>query len=234
MRERAMPSSGNHLLALMTGTDHSLLEPHLVALKLPVRKSLERPHKRIDAVYFPESGFASVVAIQFKKEVEVGLIGREGMSGMSVLLGDNRSTHSTYMQAAGNGHCIPARELRKAMQASETLRNLLLKYVQAFVSQTTQTAICNARSKLSQRLARWLLMAHDRLDHELLPLTHEFLSLMLAVRRPGVTDALAALKKLGVVSNARGKIKVDDRKGLERAAGETYGIPEAEYRRLLG
>src|SRR4051794_35996196 len=109
MRERAMPSSGNHLLALMTATDHSLLEPHLVALKLPVRKSLERPNKRIDAVYFPESGFASVVAIQFKKEVEVGLIGREGMSGMSVLLGDNRSTHSTYMQAAGNGHCIPAR-----------------------------------------------------------------------------------------------------------------------------
>jgi signal transduction histidine kinase len=198
----AMPDGGR-LLALLSADDRSRLQPHLVPLELPVGKHLERPKKRIDAVYFLDSGFASVVAIQFKKDVEVGLIGREGMSGVSVVLGDNRSSHSTYIQAADEGHSIPARELRNAVQASESLRNLLLKYVQAFVSQTTQTAICNAQSKLDQRLARWLLMAHDRIGDDLLPLTHEFLSLMLAVRRPGVTEALAALKKLRLIEVVR-------------------------------
>jgi CRP-like cAMP-binding protein len=119
------------------------------------------------------------------------------------------------------------------MLASQSLRDLLLKFVQAFGVQTAQTAICNAQSKLDQRLARWLLMAHDRIGDDLLPLTHEFLSLMLAVRRPGVTDALTALRKLGLITGARGQVRVLNRKGLERAAGESYGIPEAEYRRLL-
>jgi CRP-like cAMP-binding protein len=228
-----MSSNGNQLLALLSPADYRLLEPTLEAVNLPVKMELERANKRITVVYFPHSGFASVVAIQFKKEVEVGLIGREGMSGLSILLGDNRTAHSTYIQAPGHGQSMPASELRTAMLASQSLRDVLLKYVQAFVAQTMQTAICNAQSNLSQRLARWLLMAHDRIGDDLLPLTHEFLSLMLAVRRPGVTEALAVLKKLGLVSTARGHIRVDDRKGLERAAGECYGIPEAEYRRLL-
>jgi CRP-like cAMP-binding protein len=228
-----MPSSGNQLLALLSVSDRRLIEPHLEAVNLTVKKSLERPNTQIDAVYFPDSGFASVVAIQFKKQTEVGLIGREGMSGLSIVLGNHRSPHSTYIQAAGEGQRIPARELRKAMLASQSLRDILLKYVQAFGVQTTQTAICNAQSKLEQRLARWLLMAHDRIGDDLLPLTHEFLALMLAVRRPGVTDALNALRKLGLVDGARGHVTVLNRKGLERAAGESYGIPEAEYRRLL-
>src|SRR3954469_5573757 len=158
-----MPSNGNQLLALLSATDHDLLEPYLEAVNLPLRMQLEWPNKRITAVYFPESGFASVVAIQFNKEVEVGLIGREGMSGLSIVLGDNRTTHSTYIQAAGDGQSMPASELRTAMLASQSLREVLLKYVQAFVAQTTQTAICNAQSNLTQRLARWLLMAHDRI-----------------------------------------------------------------------
>jgi CRP-like cAMP-binding protein len=228
-----MPSSGNQLLALLSTADHNLIEPHLTGVNLPVRKHLEQPHKRIDAVYFLESGFASVVAIQFKKQVEVGLVGREGMTGLPVVLGNHRSPHSTYIQAAGDGQSIPTGELRKAMLASRSLRDLLLKFVQAFGVQTTQTAICNAQSKLDQRLARWLLMAHDRIGDDLLPLTHEFLSLMLAVRRPGVTDALTALRKLKLITGARGQVRVLNRKGLERAAGESYGIPEAEYRRLL-
>jgi CRP-like cAMP-binding protein len=228
-----MPSSRNQLLALMSIADRSLVEPHLAAVNLRLRKYLERPNKRIDTVYFLENGFASVVAHQFKKDVEVGLIGREGMTGLPIVLGNHRSPHSTYIQAAANGHCIPARELRKAMVASQSLRDLLLKYVQAFGVQTTQTAICNAQSRLDRRLARWLLMAHDRIGSDVLPHTHEFLSLMLAVRRPGVTDAIKSLKRLGLIASARGEIRIRNRKGLERAAGESYGIPEAEYRRLL-
>ena len=134
------------------------------------------------------------MAVQTGKEVEVGLIGREGMTGLPIVLGNHRSPHSTYIQAAGKAKCIPSGELRKATETSQTLRNSLLKYVQAFGVQTTHTAISNAQSRLDKRLARWLLMAHDRIGDDTLPLTHEFLSLMLAVRRAGVTTALNALR----------------------------------------
>ena len=108
------------------------------------------------------------------------------------------------------------------------------EFVQAFGVQTTHTAICNAQSRLDVRLACWLLMAHDRIADDTLPLTHEFLSLMLGVRRAVVTEALNTLRKEGLISYRRGQIAVKDRKGIERTAGEAYGTPEAEYRRLIG
>jgi CRP-like cAMP-binding protein len=230
-----MANSSNHLLASLATGDFALLEPHLKSVPLKLRKGIEKPNRRIEEIYFPESGFVSVVAVQSKEtQVEVGLIGREGMTGLPVVLGDDRTPHSTYVQAAGEGQCIPALELASALGASRSLRDLLLKYVQAFGVQTAQTAICNAQSRLDQRLARWLLMAHDRLGTNLLPLTHEFLSLMLGVRRAGVTEALQALKTRALIAVGRGQTTVRDRKGLERIAGGAYGIPEAEYRRLLG
>src|SRR5260370_27302609 len=120
------------------------------------------------------------------------------------------------------GKCISATELRKATQTSVSPRDSLLKFVQAFGVQTTHTAICNAQSRLDVRLARWLLMAHDRIGDDTLTLTHAFLSLMLGVRRPGVTEALHALREQGLISYRRGQITVKNRKGLERAAGEAY------------
>jgi CRP-like cAMP-binding protein len=228
-------SSDNRLLASLSTDDFDLLAPHLESVTLGLRKSLETPNKRIDAVYFPEEGFASVVAVQSKgKQVEVGLIGREGMTGLSIVLGNHRSPLSTYIQAPGKGKCISATELRKATRTSLSLRDSLLKFVQAFGVQTAHTAICNAQSRLDARLARWLLMAHDRIGDDTLPLTHEFLSLMLGVRRAGVTEALHALRGQGLISYGRGQIAVKDRKGMERTAGEAYGTPEAEYRRLIG
>jgi CRP-like cAMP-binding protein len=230
-----MPSSRNRLLASLSTDDFNLLGPHLESVTLGLRKHLERPNRRIDAVYFPEEGFASVVAVQSNgKQVEVGLIGREGMTGLPIVLGNHRSPHATYVQAPGKGQCIPAAELRTATQTSVSLRDSLLKFVQAFGVQTTHTAICNVQSRLDVRLARWLLMAHDRIGDDTLTLTHEFLSLMLGVRRPGVTEALHALRKEGLISYGRGQITVKNRKGMERIAGEAYGTPEAEYRRLIG
>ena len=230
-----MPSSENRLLASLSTDDFDLLGARLEPVTLGLRKYLERPNRRIDAVYFPEEGFASVVAVQSNgKQVEVGLIGREGMTGLPIVLGNHRSPHATYIQAAGTGKCIPAAELRKAIQNSPTLRDSFLRFVQAFGVQTTHTAVCNAQSRLDVRLARWLLMAHDRIGDDTLPITHEFLSLMLGVRRPGVTEALHALRERGLISYGRGQIRVKDRKGLQRAAGEAYGVPEAEYRRLIG
>jgi CRP-like cAMP-binding protein len=229
-----LPSSANQLLASLSTNDFDLLEANLKPVNLALRKSLEKPNKQIDAVYFPNSGFASIVAIQFKKQVEVGLVGREGMTGLPIVLGNHRSPHSTYIQAAGMGHCIPATDLREALEQSPSLRKSLLKYVQAFGVQTAHTAACNAQSNMDQRLARWLLMAHDRMAGDMLPLTHEFLSIMLGVRRAGVTLAVHALRDQALISCVRGGIKMRDRKGMERYAGESYGTPEAEYRRLIG
>jgi CRP-like cAMP-binding protein len=231
-----MPArSSNKLLASLANDDFDLLEPHLESVTLGLRKSLERPNKRIEAAYFPEAGFASVVAVQSKgKEVEVGLIGREGMTGLPIVFGNHRSPHATYIQAPGTGQCISATELRKATQTSLSLRDSLLKFVQAFGVQTTHTTVSNAQSRLDVRLARWLLMAHDRIGEDTLTLTHEFLSLMLGVRRAGVTEALHTLREQGLISYGRGLITVQDRKGMERKAGEAYGTPEAEYRRLIG
>jgi CRP-like cAMP-binding protein len=230
-----MPSSENRLLASLSTGDFDLLEPHLESVTLGLRKHLERPNRRIEAAYFPEAGFASVVAVQSKgKQAEVGLIGREGMTGLPIVFGNHRSPHATYIQAPGTGKCIAATELRKATRASLSLRDSLLKFVQAFGVQTTHTAVSNAQSRLDVRLARWLLMAHDRIGDDTLPLTHEFLSLMLGVRRAGVTETLHVLRERGLISYGRGQIAVRDRKGLERAAGEAYGVPEAEYRRLIG
>jgi CRP-like cAMP-binding protein len=230
-----MRSSNNRLLASLSTGDFDLLEPHLEAVTLGLRKNLERPNRRIDAVYFPEGGFASVIAVQSNgKQVEVGLIGREGMTDLPIVLGNHSSPHASYVQAPGNGKCIPATELRKATQTSVSLRDSFLKFVQAFGVQTTHIAICNAQSRLDVRLARWLLMARDRIGDDTLPLTHEFLALMLGIRRPGVTEALHALGKRELISYGRGQIAVKNRKGMERMAEEAYGVPEAEYRRLIG
>ncbi len=178
--------SGNRLLSSLSKADFGLLLPDLEAVSLDLKKVLERPNKRIEDVYFPDAGFASVVAVQPKQtKVEVGLIGREGMTGLPVVLGNHKTPHETYIQAAGHGQRINATKLRKAMAASSSLQSLLLKFVQAFMVQTAQTAISNARAKLNERLARWILMADDRIDGSRLPLTHEFLSLMLGVRRAG-------------------------------------------------
>ena len=196
----------NRLLASLSNDDFELLGPHLESVSLELRKHLEKPNRRIDAVYFPEAGFASVVAVQANgKQVEVGLIGREGMTGLPIVLGNHRSPHATYIQSPGSGKCIPATALRNAIQASPSLRDSLLKFVQAFGVQTTHTAVCNAQYKLDVRLARWLLMAHDRIGDDTLQLTHEFLSLMLGVRRPGVTEALHALREKGLIAYGRGQ-----------------------------
>jgi CRP-like cAMP-binding protein len=155
------------------------------------------------------------------------------MSGTTIILGNERSPNSTYIQVAGEGRSIAAKKLRAAMHESRSLHNTLLKYVQAFMSQTAHTAIANAPAKLPERLARWLLMAHDRLPGNRLALTHEFLSLMLAVRRAGVTETVHDLESRGLIEASRGEIIVLNRKGLQKIAGHFYGSPEAEYRRLM-
>jgi CRP-like cAMP-binding protein len=220
----ARASYQNVVLSRLSTPDFKLLEPHLKAVDLPVLKVLERRGRAIKAVYFPETGFASVVA-NGNNPIEVGVIGHEGLTGLTVVLGGDRSEHETFMQAAGHGHSIPVHQFREAMAKSRTLQGSFLRYVQAFLTQTTQTVVANGRSKIEERLARWLLMADDRIDSDELLLTHEFLAMMLAVRRPGVTVALQELERKGVIARKSGRITLLDRDALEQMCNGTYAAP---------
>ena len=171
--------SKSYSLSRLSRADFRLLELHLEAVDLPLRKVLAARNRRVEQVYFIESGLASVVA-NGEQAIEVGIIGREGMTGASVVMGNgDRVPHETYIQMAGHGLRLPAGELRKAVTASTALHHVLLGYVHSFMTQTTQTALANGRSKIEERLARWLLLAHDRVDGDELALTHEFLAVML-------------------------------------------------------
>jgi CRP-like cAMP-binding protein len=228
----------NRLLNALLPSDASVLASRFTEVEMPENMSLEVPQSSVKHVYFPKSGIASAVMDADKSAhshpIEIGLIGREGMTGISIILGDYTSSHSVYMQAAGEGYRLDAEALRDAIDNSRTLHALLLKYVKVFIAQISQTALANARSKIEQRLARWLLMADDRLDGPTLYLRHEFLSIMLGVRRAGVTDAMNALEGRGLIKASRGKIRIVDRNDLAAEANGCYGAAEAEYRRLIG
>ena len=207
----------------------------LSPVDLPLRKSLEAPNKTIDFIYFIESGFASVVANgPDGVNIEVGLIGGEGMTGLAVVLGANRSTNATYIQMAGKGLRMSASGLRAALEKSASLKKTLLQYCYLFMVQASQTALANGHGLLEERLARWLLMAQDRVNSSKLTLTHEFLAIMLGVRRTGVTAVIGVLERKGLVRASRGAITILNRKGLEKVAGGRYGVPEAEFTRLFG
>ena len=218
--------SSNKLLSRLSRDDAQLLEPHLQTVDLPLRKQLHTAKRRVEDVYFVERGVASIVA-NGSHPVEVGMIGREGMTGTSVLLGSSdRAPYDIYMQIAGEGQKLPADHLREAIAQSPTLHQILLRYVHVFIIQATQTALANARGKIEERLARWLLMVHDRIDGDELTLTHEFLSIMLGVRRSGVTTALHELERKGLIEHRRSFIAIIDRKGLEESSNGTYIRPE--------
>ena len=169
----------NRLLAALLPADLELLQPHLRHVAMKVFKDMERPNRRIDTVYFLWSPASHRLSPSkpMRQRLKSGLLAAR-MTGIAVVLGDDQSPHSTYIQVAGDALRIPAMELRKAMDASVSLRNSLLKFVQAFMVQTSHTAIANARAHIDRRLARWILMAHDRTCDDTLPMTHEFLALM--------------------------------------------------------
>jgi CRP-like cAMP-binding protein len=222
----------NKLLAALSSDDFALLEARLEPLTLKSKQMLEPANKAIKHNYFIASGLASVIAIgRNGHRLEVGIIGREGMTGLPVVLGNDRSPNETFIQVEGSGARVAADDLRQAMRQSASLSRVLLNFVNAFLIQTSHTALSNGTATIEERLARWLLMAQDRLDGDKVPLTHEFLSLMLGVRRAGVTGALNQLDRKGVIRLCRGRIEIVDRDGLINSANGSYGIPEAMARR---
>src|SRR5215207_9926901 len=192
MRERAMAylqqaAVRNRLLSGLTPEGFGLLQPHLEPMPLDLRQWLIEAGEPIQHVYFPEHGIVSIVADTSEGRIEVGLIGPEGMAGLPVVLGIERSPHSYLVQAAGEALRVPAPDLRTALRQSPSLHAGFLRYAHALMVQTAQTAYANAGFTIEARLARWILMTDDRLERDELPLTHDFLSMMLGVCRPGVT-----------------------------------------------
>jgi CRP-like cAMP-binding protein len=225
----------NRILASLSAKDAALLQPLLSPVDLPLRRLLEAPNRRIDQVYFLESGLASIVATGGgNRSIEIGIIGSEGMTGLSLLMATDRSPNETFIQSSGKGLRIAAADLRGAMDQSRTLRDRLLRYAHTLTVQMGFTALANGRYKLEERLARWLLMAQDRSAGDDISLTHEFLAVMLGTRRPGITTALNELEKIDVIESRRGMVTVRDRAALEETANGSYGAAEAEYARLFG
>jgi len=225
----------NGILAGLSKDDAALLKPFLAPVDLPVRKLLEGRNRRIEYVYFLDSGLASVVASGgTDHSVEIAIIGREGMTGLPILLSTDRSPHETFMQDAGTGRRISVHDLHSAMAQSTTLRDRLLQFAHTISVQMGFTALANGRYKLEERLARWLLMALDRSDGDSVTLTHEFLAVMLGTRRPGITTALSELEKSNFVKPRRGSVTILSREALEETANGCYGGSEAEYGRLFG
>jgi len=234
-----MPTEDNHyrneLLKSLEPSDLALLFPHLEFVDLDIPYQIEKAHAPVDYVVFLESGLASIVArLPGGRDIEVGIAGREGMTGAVVVLGGEQSPNMTFMQVSGTGYRIAPAALQAAIDTSPTLRAKLLAYVQAFIAQMSSTVLANGHSKLEERLARWLLMVHDRMDGNTISLTHEFLAIMLGVRRPGITVALHILEGKGFVRANRGQITILNRRGLIEEANGSYGAAEQEYQRLLG
>jgi CRP-like cAMP-binding protein len=226
--------TSNRILMDLSDEDYVLLNGHLSRVDLPLRRKLELSNRHIEHVYFMESGFASVVANGSGDDaIEVALIGREGVTGVPVIMGADRWPNETFIQSAAIAKRIPAETLADVIKQSETLHQTLLTYCHTFLVQISQTALSNGRGKIEQRLARWLCMAHDRSDGNELGLTHEFLALTLGVRRPGVTLALEQLARDGLIRLKRGRITIANRRLLELRTNGAYGRAEIEFDRLF-
>ena len=225
----------NRLLAALRDADLESLRPHLERVDLDVHQILEQAGDVITHVHFIESGVISIVGMtEPNHRIEVGMIGYEGATGIDIVLGNDRSPNDFLVQSAGSALRISASSLRTIVRNRRPLAGTLLSYVHAFMVQGSQTALANGRGRLDERLARWLLMWHDRIGNHEFETTHELLSLLLGVRRQGVTVALHELEGRGLIRSLRGRIRIVDRAGLQRAAGGFYGIPEVEYERLIG
>ncbi|MBX5179843.1 Crp/Fnr family transcriptional regulator [Rhizobium lentis] len=204
-------------------------------IELPARHVLVEADQPNEYVYFIEGGLASMVAANGDDEaVEVGHIGHDGMSGLHVLLRTDTTPNRTFVQVAGSGVQVSVKSFKQVLAEFPVANELFLKYMHCCDIQLAQSALANGRYNMHERLARWLLMCHDRLNGSDLPLTHELLAIMLGVRRAGVTNELHVIEGLRAIRSTRANVRILDRDRLEEIAAGCYGVPEREYQRLIG
>lgn len=225
----------NRLLALLPQGERVAAEPHLESLVLEKDFCLAAADCDISHVYFLDEGIGSMVVVSPEgNRAEAGMFGSEGFAPVPPAVLSRRSLHEVIIQSAGSGHRIEVPALWGLMQSCPTLISLMARASHNLATQVSYTALSNAVHQVDERLARWLLMAHDRVHADELTITHEYISLMLAVRRPSVTTALHILEGNRFIHSERGVITIRNRKALEEFAHDAYGKPEEEYRHLFG
>ena len=215
----------NMVLATLAARDFELLRPHLIPVELKRNAILHDTNKPVEAVHFIESGVISRVArTQQDGPVEVAMVGRFGFVGVSVVLGTTGALQRTVVQVPGLALRIDAKDLQRIMLESPAIKDHLLRYVQLLLMLKAQVSLCNARHEIDKRVARWMLLARERIGSDQLPVTHDLLASMLGVRRPGVSEALASLESDNVVQRSRGALHIVDVERLRQKSCECYKI----------
>jgi CRP-like cAMP-binding protein len=223
----------NRLLAALAEEELDQLLPVLESVPLVDGMPIYEPNTPISEVYFPISGIVSLVSEMREGTVEVGTVGREGMTGLPLVLHATTMPSRAFVQVPGHAYRMRGADLLTALRRSSRIERLVYRYALALFDQAAQHAACNRLHALEERCARWLLMTHDRVDGDVLPLKQQFLAEMLGVHRPAVTIAAGALQKAGVIRYTRGKVTVLDRKALEEASCECYSIISRRAAELL-
>jgi CRP-like cAMP-binding protein len=230
----SLPRPRNLILAQLPNTEYEALAKFLLPVDLPLEMRLSEPNEPIEYIYFLNSGLISTDALTEKGEsVEVGVIGREGFSGLPALLDQPQMSHSVMMQGVGEGLRIRSSILRDQFVKGGMLQRLIHAFAYLQLVQVSQSVLCNRMHEVDARLARWLLTSADRMESESLNLTQEFLAQMLGVQRSTVTVAAGDLQRAGMIGYSRGKIHIVDRANLARTACECYQIVRASYQRVL-
>lgn len=225
----------NAILAELPPEEREALAHHLVPVELAHRLKIAVQGRVPERVYFPDSGIISLVGgVRGDLPVELGIVGREGIGNLSALLGSAPSPFDGVVQASGQGLAIATEHATAAVERMPGLNRLVRRYAHAFLLQSSGTAVSHARASIGPKLARWLLMARDRLDDDHMPLTHEFLATMLAVYRPSVTLALSDFEARGWIKRGRGNIVLKDREALLAEAGSFYAPFDGSDSAALG
>ena len=238
-RDRSAAQDGtapprNRLLATLPPAVLERIRPLLQPQSFRYREVMMPADTPMDAVVFPETGWTSLmVTLLDGAGAEVGLVGREGMVGLPLLLGTDRMPLEVQWQSDGTALRLEAAAFRALLEESEPFRTLLLRYAMAHTTQVSLIAACNVRHSVEQRLGRWMLMAHDRAEADQFSMTHDQLSVILGVRRAGITVAVGALQRAGAIRSGGGRVTVLSRRVLKEAACECYGSAKREYTRLL-
>jgi CRP-like cAMP-binding protein len=224
----------NDLMASMPADEWSRIAPDLEVVELPLGKVLYESGGSMSHVYFPSTAIVSLLYVmEDGASAEIAVVGHEGVVGISLFMGGETTPSRAVVQSAGWGYRLRARSIKDEFNRSGPLMHVLLRYTQALITQMAQTAVCNRHHSLDQQLCRWLLLSLDRLNGNELVMTQELIANMLGVRREGVTEAALKLQRLGMISYARGHIKVLDRPALEARVCECYSVVKKEYDRLL-
>ncbi|HEY3674703.1 MAG TPA: Crp/Fnr family transcriptional regulator [Candidatus Tumulicola sp.] len=228
-------SKGNLFLDNLSPNAMDAIRPSLVPIALEHGEIVDQPGKPFDRVVFPINSIVSVVLDMADGDTaEVGIVGREGMTGLSIVLGQSTAQHRTIVQLPDGAACMPVPDLRNALEKEPDLRSAMLRYAQATINASSYLSACNGLHMTNERCARWLLMGHDRVVGDVLPLTQEFLSQMLGVQRTAVNIAAGVLQEAGFISYTRGHITIRNRSGLESAACECYDGMDETWQNVMG